>query len=60
VVSKAIIESGSADLKSYGVMMSGSPRSETHAHGIFSFAEINQSEIKERFGRLVEAVLLAR
>ncbi|HEV3261706.1 MAG TPA: antitoxin family protein [Gemmataceae bacterium] len=48
------------DLNSYGLMVKGTLRSATHAHGVFSFAELNQADIAQRFQGLVEAVSLAR
>jgi hypothetical protein len=61
VVRKAVVGIVSVyDLKSYGVMMSNSPRSATHAHGIFSLGEINRGDIARRFHGLVEAISIAR
>jgi len=48
------------DLMSYGLMMSKSLRSATHAHGIFSFAETDPDDIARRYSGLVEAVSQAR
>jgi hypothetical protein len=61
VARKAVLGIVSAyDLMSYGVMMSKSPRSATHAHGIFSFSEFDEAEIARRFLGLVDAVSVVR
>lgn len=61
VTSKAVVGVVSTDdLTSYGIMMSKSIRSATHAHGIFSFGETDASDIAKRYCGLVEAVLHAR
>jgi hypothetical protein len=48
------------DLQSYGILLSGTPRTATHAHGIFSLANPNPADIGRRYHGLVEAVSLAR
>jgi len=47
------------NLTSYGVMMSNSVRSATHAHGIISFADMNQADAA-RYRGLVEGLSFAR
>jgi hypothetical protein len=49
-----------SDRSSYGLMLKRTPRSPTHAQGLFSFAELNESDIARRFRGLVEAVEYAR
>jgi len=61
VVRKAVVGIVSAyDLKSFGIIMSNSPRSATNAPGIVSFTEVNQADITRRFHGLVEAVSIGR
>jgi hypothetical protein len=61
VVRRAVAGLVSAyDLSTYGLMLKGTLRSSTHAHGLFSFAELNETDIARRFQGLVEAVEHAR
>ena len=60
LVRKAVVGIVSAyDLKTYGMMMSTSPRSDTHAHGIITFGEMNQVD-HARYSGLVDALSAAR
>jgi hypothetical protein len=48
------------DLRAYGAMMKKSLGSPTHVHGIFSFAELDDIDVAQRYHGLVDAVEHAR